>query len=220
MCGATFASADSGIDTRGLSPRVRGHLKDLISPCELLRSIPACAGPPRLYARFRRRTQVYPRVCGATGPFKKPGSPDGGLSPRVRGHLPHRPAPRRGNGSIPACAGPPSKATPTVRRPEVYPRVCGATALGCGTFVTIGGLSPRVRGHQPMGNRSDLLDGSIPACAGPPCGRGSSPRLGPVYPRVCGATRATVCQELGATGPSLRVSLQRATVCRRVQLQA
>jgi len=41
-----------------------------------------------------------------------------------------------------------------------------------------------------------------------------------VCPRVCGATRATVCQELGATGPSLRVSLQRATVCRRVQLQA
>ena len=38
-------------------------------------------------------------------------------------------------------------------------------------------------------------------------------------PRMRGH-RATVCQELGATGPSLRVSLQSATVCRRVQLQA
>jgi len=37
---------------------------------------------------------------------------------------------------------------------------------------------------------------------------------------VCGGIPAPVCQELGATGPSLRVSLQRATVCRRVQLQA
>ena len=76
-----------------------------------------------------------------------------------------------------------------------------------------------------------------------PCGTDATARARKflaVYPRVCGATnksesgstfvrglsprvrghRATVCQELGATGPSLRVSLQRATVCRRVQLQA
>ena len=56
-----------------------------------------------------------------------------------------------------------------------------------------------------------------------PCGKDATARARKflaVYPRVCGATRATVCQELGATGPSLRVSLQRATVCRRVQLQA
>ena len=51
------------------------------------------------------------------------------------------------------------------------------------------GLSPHVRGNPTIDPRADVLQGSIPACAGQPR-RGSmqAPRR-KVYPRMCGATK-------------------------------
>ena len=53
-------------------------------------------------------------------------------------------------GSIPACAGEPLHASPSLREPEgVYPRVCGGTfgeLVKC-LFFFSWGLSPRVRGN-------------------------------------------------------------------------
>ena len=50
------------------------------------------------------------------------------------------------------------------------------------------GLSPRVRGNQPVADADRIYEGSIPACAGEPQ---SGHRMGGedrVYPRVCGGT--------------------------------
>ena len=164
------------------------------------RSIPACAGPPRRRTPCAPTPRVYPRVCGATTRSYSKTRTICGLSPRVRGHLLEKISGAVDWGSIPACAGPPFGLA------KGRPVACG--------------LSPRVRGHPSWRAPSACTSRSIPACAGPPLQKRSSAQHLQVYPRVCGATRATVCQEPGATGPSLRVSLQRATVCRRVQLQA
>ena len=53
-------------------------------------------------------------------------------------------------GSIPACAGEPLGQAGGGKRLEVYPRVCGGTAILGLEIVAREGLSPRVRGNQPM----------------------------------------------------------------------
>ena len=72
---------------QGLSPRVRGSLRDVRGRQAVSGSIPACAGEPATPPGSHRVSRVYPRVCGGAGP-----EPDGktgrkGLSPRVRGSL-------------------------------------------------------------------------------------------------------------------------------------
>ena len=70
---------------------------------------------------------VYPRVCGVTSSTPSVPVVDGGLSPRVRGHL--------GLGrfrfgavrSILACAGSPMAKGGHGVYIQVYPRVCGVT---------------------------------------------------------------------------------------------
>ena len=112
--------------------------------------------------------EVYPRVCGGT-PCEACLSVDGdGLSPRVRGNLIDA---ARGQGparSIPACAGEPILAPPSSNIAKVYPRVCGGTAKGIRERELWLGLSPRVRGNQPLGRDATHAEGSIPACAGEP----------------------------------------------------
>ncbi len=109
-----------------------------------------------------------------------------GLSPRVRGYLdpcgPHQGA----RGSIPAGAGLPTRRT--------------------SWKTSTRGLSPRVRGYHDEPGRRGHPYRSIPAGAGLPSTPGAAPTSTRVYPRGCGATPATVCQDQGATGPSLRVS--------------
>ena len=71
---------------------------------------------------------------------------------------------------------------------EVYPRVCGGTHLSCWRCCPGQGLSPRVRGNRGISAAIWTRGRSIPACAGEPSLRMSSPPLFPVYPRVCGGT--------------------------------
>ena len=66
VCGGTPHPA-AGTRTRlGLSPRVRGNPADPAGAGRIGRSIPACAGEPRLGIPGQRSTGVYPRVCGGT----------------------------------------------------------------------------------------------------------------------------------------------------------
>ena len=48
-CGATKSNHIWNISTHGLSPRVRGNLKDNMHPEEYVRSIPASAGQPPVH---------------------------------------------------------------------------------------------------------------------------------------------------------------------------
>ena len=129
-----------------------------------------------------------------------------GLSPRMRGHRTVVGSGRDGRGSIPADAGAPSPSGRHSPGRGVYPRGCGGTCLGDGKGGHLLGLSPRMRGH-PVGRvRRSCRLGSIPADAGAPRRASITVSSESVYPRGCGGTPATVCQEPGATGPSLRVS--------------
>ena len=138
-------------------------------------------------------------MCGGTpGQGRRPRA-GCGLSPRVRGNpgafTPHMAS----SGSIPACAGEPDGHRLPVHRLEVYPRVCGGTALAIFTFPLVIGLSPRVRGNQPLIVHCLNANRSIPACAGEPRHYRSLRSRCRVYPRVCG----------GTTGPLYRSSRRR-----------
>ena len=68
----------------------------------------------------------------------------------------------------------------------VYPRVCGGI---CGIYEAgpcVEGLSPRVRGNLGFLFFSDLMAGSIPACAGESLVNVYYGVMRRVYPRVCG----------------------------------
>jgi len=210
-----------GLTTRDLTQPIRNKLKlsadtgpaeniqsnqaTFVAQVLSLRSIPADAGPPvkRIFAR--KTGTVYPRGCGAT--FKGPQrtrSPEG-LSPRMRGHPDIVAGGDDCERSIPACAGPPRTGRAGTRRSWVYPRVCGATrSIGRSKALEIG-LSPRVRGHRLRLKVSSGMQGSIPACAGPPAGKEAGPYQKQVYPRVCGATSMTSVHIAASLGLSPRV---------------
>ena len=164
----------------GLSPRVRGN-----------RLRRAAGG---------RGLAVYPRVCGGTLGAERGRVHASGLSPRVRGNPSSSSRRGKGRGSIPACAGEPTPRLNEMSSFEVYPRVCGGTAMYARVQATPAGLSPRVRGNHFVGVAARHTGGSIPACAGEPGSRGGSWLQSPVYPRVCGGTRIDPPHELAAHG--------------------
>ena len=188
VCGGTRRPERRLGMSTGLSPRVRGNQGLTKHPVTELRSIPACAGEPRIRRLEVKEHQVYPRVCGGTMPTSSGISGSLGLSPRVRGNLGNRNGREGRCGSIPACAGEPVLSQSTHEYSQVYPRVCGGTELygGCGSDA--GGLSPRVRGNLSMKASRCLRRVSIPACAGEPPDDALSRKPGTVYPRVCGGT--------------------------------
>ena len=93
---------------RGLSPRVRGILKQRKAMSVYTRSIPACAGDPMAMVGAGVMGAVYPRVCGGSTEREFQAGIVQGLSPRVRGILDRRGVRQAGHRSIPACAGDPS----------------------------------------------------------------------------------------------------------------
>ena len=153
------------------------------------RSIPACAGEPRLRCSTRSAMSVYPRVCGGTEAQYPNGSLIQGLSPRVRGNRSAVSIGVFSIGSIPACAGEPGRERRPCHAGTVYPRVCGGTRPASLPPVTARGLSPRVRGNPVSPGRPRLRCRSIPACAGEPKASPAHGRSSGVYPRVCGGTR-------------------------------
>ena len=156
-----------------------------------------------------QRVGVYPRVCGAAfPPFLSMVKPRG-LSPRVRGSPALAPDLSGGKRSIPACAGQPVPLCICPPVLQVYPRVCGAAAVGSVERDTDFGLSPRVRGSPQFLRSGASWDRSIPACAGQPAATTHSMRPPSVYPRVCGAAssiRPKIRATLGLS-PRVRGSL-------------
>ena len=181
-------------------------------------SIPACAGEPRNRLPHPRDLAVYPRVCGGTILAVTHQYFQAGLSPRVRGNpadvRPSFPPVR----SIPACAGEPPMTTGCAGLTRVYPRVCGGTSGQATRYPQLVGLSPRVRGNQPLTANDAVPPRSIPACAGEPPFIALSRSSWEVYPRVCGGTarsRRTHSDHQGLS-PRVRGNRLAASIAKRV----
>ena len=161
----------------GPSPRVRGSRscqpRDRVSP----RSIPACAGKPRTSRTRNHRCRVHPRVCGEAVDQLLKLELDRGPSPRVRGSQDGSSKPSYSEGSIPACAGKPTRGGRSRSGPGVHPRVCGEARKISAEEARGEGPSPRVRGSRLDHQHLLRFLGSIPACAGKPGSRA---------PRRCG----------------------------------
>ena len=127
VCGGTRNAAESELESRGLSPRVRGNPPASSQGQFPRRSIPACAGEPPIPLLSVVQYRVYPRVCGGTQGAHRGRRLTMGLSPRVRGNLWQVTVPPQRIWSIPACAGEPPSGSPPTRSIRVYPRVCGGT---------------------------------------------------------------------------------------------
>ena len=168
VCGEAFERRGLRPDEEGLSPRVRGSRYAITYRAVLNGSIPACAGKPGCSATTADLAGVYPRVCGEARFWSSSNRWETGLSPRVRGSPGHRQGQSRPFGSIPACAGKPSRLLIWGLLRRVYPRVCGeADNILAGTS-GVAGLSPRVRGSRCFRASRSAAPGSIPACAGKP----------------------------------------------------
>ena len=144
-------------------------------------------------------------MCGGTLYRVGDGTVNRGLSPRVRGNHISAAYGWLAGGSIPACAGEPLTWNSTLRKDEVYPRVCGGTYISPYRFLEHNGLSPRVRGNRSGASGEKAGLGSIPACAGEPYGNACRRSCRWVYPRVCGGTMSPKSVGLAAKGLSPRV---------------
>ena len=142
-----------------------------------------------------------------------------GLSPRVRGNLGARGAIPGASGSIPACAGEPSRPTLGLNGRGVYPRVCGGTATVVTRAVSSYGLSPRVRGNHRVAAFQDAFHRSIPACAGEPVQGVACAVACKVYPRVCGGTDGSGQRRRKLQGLSPRVRGNLGSKCVKPRLK-
>ena len=107
--GGTCTAVPSRLATMGLSPLARGNQHPGVLGVPLQGSIPACAGEPILTERGDRYGRVYPRLRGGTRDVFDEDEGLRGLSPLARGNLSHRAVGHALAGSIPACAGEPSR---------------------------------------------------------------------------------------------------------------
>ena len=225
-CGGTYRPIPPIPLRSGLSPRVRGNLRNSEHPLSYQRSIPARAGEPETQHTPAPWIAVYPRACGGTAYIGVLGIDRTGLSPRVRGNLQVAHVGLLVRRSIPARAGEPEQGMPSRTTMPVYPRACGGTDERPDNPQQQYGLSPRVRGNLLGWPQSYLFDGSIPARAGeppyatrpnPPGFRSIPARAGEprrahragrrvqVYPRACGGTVATPSPTAPRWGLSPRV---------------
>ena len=144
-------------------------------------------------------------MCGETALDPVTPGADNGPSPRVRGNLVYGNAHTGKVGSIPACAGKPSRRKAKTVKSRVHPRVCGETSRRSSSVRRSPGPSPRVRGNLGRPLDDEGVGGSIPACAGKPVCLWGCPRLARVHPRVCGETCRTRSLLTADGGPSPRV---------------
>ena len=107
VCGGAALEIAAPEMVKGLSPRVRGSPRRGLYLCDVVGSIPACAGEPMSMRAGLHRPRVYPRVCGGARFMAALTRRLWGLSPRVRGSQGGHAAIGVARGSIPACAGEP-----------------------------------------------------------------------------------------------------------------
>ena len=129
VCGGSPGQPDATQDAPGLSPRVRGKLWRASPIDQPPGSIPACAGEAWDAGSAAGQRPVYPRVCGGSSALSAFRKSERGLSPRVRGKPRHRVSVGVLCWSIPACAGEAVLHRSPTPAAEVYPRVCGGSAV-------------------------------------------------------------------------------------------
>ena len=176
----------------GLSPRMRGNLARSAPP-RRPGSIPAHAGEPTSMTEHPSR--VYPRACGGTVAVKEDADVTTGLSPRMRGNLPH--------------------AVRTGRAPRrVYPRACGGTNPHdprAGPIALERGSIPAHAGEPKSSHAGadpaemGVLIGSIPAHAGEPVAGSSGVRGWGLSPRMRGNLGRSAHVAANVTGLSPRM---------------
>ncbi len=169
----------------GLSPRLRGNLREQECAGSRLRAIPAIAGEPLDGWCSASLGGGYPRDCGGTLSIQELGEHLKGLSPRLRGNRRCRMRPQ------PDSWG--------------YPRDCGGTRGFMSSSARISGLSPRLRGNQMKSPLSSIRRRAIPAIAGEPLWRRSCCHCLRGYPRDCGGTVACTSARNRTTGLSPRL---------------
>ena len=190
----------------GLSPLARGHQQKCIDFSGGVGSIPACAGAPAYPPDATAVARVYPRLRGGTLLDEWSVDTGGGLSPLARGHRSARRLPCVARGSIPACAGAPTRSAPARRISRVYPRLRGGTWPPAAGSASTTGLSPLARGHRAAVRVGVDRKGSIPACAGAPPQRAGMGQGKKVYPRLRGGTvqRSSTVRRSGGLSPLAR----------------
>ena len=187
-CGGTGRPRAVAASSQGLSPHVRGNLRQRLGCRVGDGSIPARAGEPVSGISLAIGHRVYPRTCGGTQFGICLGRSLWGLSPHVRGNRLGLDPLAGGRGSIPARAGEPGMDHWLRRHLRVYPRTCGGTWLVLAKRLDMQGLSPHVRGNPAFGAHCQNDIGSIPARAGEPASGVVSGHPQGVYPRTCGGT--------------------------------
>ena len=170
----------------GLSPPTRGSqgLRGLWRVS--LGSIPAHAGEPPGVAVFGDRIGVYPRPRGGATWGHPRTCAHRGLSPPTRGSPAGEVRRRPLLGSIPAHAGEPMEGLEVVDIVGVYPRPRGGAFFSARSPSNSTGLSPPTRGSHPFLRRRNGKVWSIPAHAGEPWARWTTPGFSRVYPRPRG----------------------------------
>ena len=150
-CGETTARRLEWRRRGGLSPRMRGNRRRMVSHRRWRGPIPTHAGKPRMIGRLHRLRKAYPHACGETTEFIEREDFDWGLSPRMRGNLPHRR--RRGTAlrPIPTHAGKPAAGPACASGRRAYPHACGETGIDVEDYIPAEGLSPRMRGNPISG---------------------------------------------------------------------
>ena len=202
--GGTYSVRPSTSNVPGLSPRARGNRRVAVCAGDGAGTIPACAGEPPAPCWPTGRSGDYPRVRGGTASCAAcPWSPYG-LSPRARGNLIDQLADDRVAGTIPACAGEPSRTSPAVSRSADYPRVRGGTVHDFYRVDLTEGLSPRARGNRRGREDRRRGSGTIPACAGEPSTSWAGSSRSRDYPRVRGGTTYGELKQIAALGLSPR----------------
>ncbi len=131
---------------QGPSPLARGSRAGAVCGLADPGSIPARAGQPGIWRRWRHERGVHPRSRGAAARAGAAPAPDRGPSPLARGSLDNAPIPFTGLGSIPARAGQPAHGPSASTRPRVHPRSRGAADVETNTRREVTGPSPLARG--------------------------------------------------------------------------
>ena len=128
-CGGAVRERCCVRGSTGLSPRMRGSLRDTEGGDGIIGPIPAHAGEPGLWTRSPPACGAYPRACGGAGSRLRSRRSARGLSPRMRGSHACRSRASRMAGPIPAHAGEPRHRRSRQHSPGAYPRACGGA--GC-----------------------------------------------------------------------------------------
>ena len=109
VCGEAIAKLVWFALVSGPSPRVRGSRSVASHGIKPSGSIPACAGKPSTSPGTPYTKTVHPRVCGEARMTSLVVLNEYGPSPRVRGSHAAAGSLTISQGSIPACAGKPSR---------------------------------------------------------------------------------------------------------------